>query len=111
MKAYGIARVGEIAPHPEIGEYLRRIDETLAPFEGRFLVHASPFQVVEGDWPAGGVIIIEFPDSEAARAWYASDAYQAILPFRTRHIQMDVILAEGVPEPYSAAETADKLGF
>lgn len=110
MKGYGIAYVGTVRPNPEIGEYLRRIDGTLAAFGGRFLVHNGGREVVEGVW-AGGVIVIEFPSVQAGREWYESAAYQEILPLRTRHIEMNIILAEGVEEPYSAAETAAKLGF
>ncbi|GAB3689391.1 DUF1330 domain-containing protein [Actinocorallia lasiicapitis] len=110
MKAYAVAHVGTVRPDPEIGEYLRRIDGTLQPYGGRFLVHNTALEVVEGKWD-GGVIIIEFPSPEAVHAWYRSADYQAILPLRTRHIDMDVIVAHGVDEPYSAAETATKLGF
>jgi hypothetical protein len=33
--------VQSVTPGPEIAEYLLRIDATLAPFQGRFLVHGS----------------------------------------------------------------------
>jgi hypothetical protein len=39
MSAYAIAHVQSVTPGPEIAEYLLRIDATLAPFQGRFLVH------------------------------------------------------------------------
>lgn len=71
----------------QIGEdvlaYLQGIDATLAPFGGRFIIHGGPQQVLEGGSP-GDVIVIEFPDLAAAREWYGSEAYQAILPLRTR---------------------------
>ncbi len=39
-------------------------------------------------------MIIAFPDLTAARAWYASPAYQAILALH-RQLQGDVILVPG----------------
>jgi hypothetical protein len=54
-------------------------------------------------------VILEFEDLVAARAWYASPAYQAILPLRTRHIEGDTLLVPGVGEGYDARATAAAL--
>lgn len=78
---------------PAIVEYLQRIDATLEPFGGRFIV-----EVWEGAWP-GHLIIIEFPDRERARSWYESSANQEILPLRTNNSEVDVVVAEGVSQP------------
>lgn len=111
MKTYAIAYVRRlINPSPEIGEYLRRVSDTMDPFGGKFLIHDGEREVLEGRWP-GGLIVLEFPDKASARGWYESEAYQEILPFRTNNIEMDVILAEGVPEGYRASESAAKLPF
>jgi uncharacterized protein (DUF1330 family) len=45
----------------EIVEYLRRIDGTLAPFGGKFIVHGGRQLVAEGPTDAVA-IVIEFPD-------------------------------------------------
>ncbi|MDJ0342148.1 DUF1330 domain-containing protein [Streptomyces sp. H10-C2] len=111
MSTYAVAYVRKVVnPSPEIAEYLRRVSDTMDPFGGRFLVHDGEREVLEGTWP-GGLIIIEFPDRAKARAWYDSEAYRAILPFRTDHIEMDVIFADGVPEGYRASEALAKLPF
>jgi uncharacterized protein (DUF1330 family) len=94
--------------HPDAIEYLGRIQSTLDPYAGRFLVHGGSFVVREGEWP-GDPVVIEFPDLERARAWHASLAYQAILPLRTRHFDGDVILVEGVEPGYDPAKLADAL--
>jgi uncharacterized protein (DUF1330 family) len=39
MTAYAMAHVHNTNFGPELIEYLRRIDATLEPFAGRFLVH------------------------------------------------------------------------
>ena len=89
MPAYAVPHLREVAMGPAIVEYLQRIDATLEPFGGRFIV-----EVWEGAWP-GHLIIIEFPDRERARAWYESSAYQEILPLRTNNSEGDVVVAEG----------------
>ncbi|MEU5211124.1 DUF1330 domain-containing protein [Streptomyces sp. NPDC020742] len=104
MSAFAIAHLRPAAAHPDIAEYVERIQATMAPFGGRFRVHNAQVEVVEGDWP-GFVVVIEFPGLDEARAWYASPAYQEILPLRTRHIQGDLVLVPGVAPDYDATAT------
>lgn len=109
MTAYAVAHLRTVDQNAEIVEYLRRIDGTLEPFAGRFVVHGVLPEVVEGEWP-GSLVVIGFPDLAAVRAWYDSPAYQAILPLRTRNSDGVTLLVDGVPAGYRAAVYAAKLG-
>ncbi|WP_037682857.1 DUF1330 domain-containing protein [Streptomyces griseus] len=106
--AYGFAHLRSRRPHPDILDYLERIQATLDPFKGRFVIHGPPTEVVEGTWP-GSMVLIEFPGLTEARAWYASPAYQEILRLRTDHIEGDVLIIEGVRPDYDPRERAEKL--
>jgi uncharacterized protein (DUF1330 family) len=106
MSAYGVAHMRQVTMGPAIVEYLQRIDATLAPFGGRFLVHGGEVEVLEGTWP-GFLIVIEFPDLGRARAWYGSDAYQEIVALRTDNSQSDVILVDGVGSGHRATDVLD----
>lgn len=108
MSAYGFAHLRSRRHHPDILEYLERIQATLDPFDGHFLIHGAPAEVLEGEWP-GSMVLIEFPDLQAARAWYASPAYQAILRLRSDHIEGDLVLVEGVGPAYDPRARAAKL--
>ncbi|WP_434595610.1 DUF1330 domain-containing protein [Streptomyces sp. A5-4] len=108
MSAYAVGHLKPAAQHEEIFEYMERIQATLDLFGGHFLVHGTEVEVREGDWP-GYLVVIGFPDLEQARAWYDSDAYQEIVPLRTRHITGAVVLADGVAPGYDAAHTAAAL--
>ncbi|MER6839292.1 DUF1330 domain-containing protein [Streptomyces platensis] len=108
MTAFALAHLRPGAPHPEVFDYIERIQATLDPFGGRFLVHGAEVEVMEGSWP-GTVVVIGFPDMARARDWYASPAYLEILPLRTRHVDGDVVLVPGVPDGYHPAVTAAKL--
>jgi uncharacterized protein (DUF1330 family) len=99
MPAYVIAHLQDAAPHPEIAEYIERLPATFEAYGGRYLVHATQHEVMEGNWP-GSVVMIGFPGIAEARAWWDSPAYQEIAPLRARHIEGDIILVEGVPEDY-----------
>ena len=103
MTAYAVAHMRQATMGPQIVEYLQRIDATLAPFGGRFLVHGGDVEVVENDWP-GHLIVIEFPDRQQVREWYNSPAYQAIVALRTDNSQSDVIFIDGVDHPHRATD-------
>ncbi|MEU6236907.1 DUF1330 domain-containing protein [Kitasatospora sp. NPDC047058] len=103
MTAYALAHVHSVEFGPDIVEYLERVDATLEPFGGRFLVHGGGVETVEGSW-GQDLIVIEFPDREQARAWYDSPAYQEILELRTRHMKADVVFAQGVPAGYRGSD-------
>ncbi|MEV4949756.1 DUF1330 domain-containing protein [Streptomyces sp. NPDC053755] len=108
MPAYGFAHLRERRHHPDILEYLERIQATLDPFCGRFIVHGPPAEVVEGTWP-GSMVLIEFPDLAAARDWYRSPAYREIQHLRTDHIDGDLLLIEGVGPAYDPRRRAAAL--
>ena len=104
MSAYAVANLTHVRMGPEIVTYLERIDATLAPFGGRFVIHGGPPAVAaEGEW-AGDLIMIEFPDLEHATGWYASPAYQAILPLRTEHAEGVAVIFDGVEAGHKATD-------
>lgn len=107
MPAYAVLTLRQMTVNSKIVAYLKQIDATLEPFEGRFLVHGKEGEVVEGNIP-GQLVIIEFPDIDDARSWYNSDAYQKILPLRTNNSDGDVVLIDGVTEDYKAADMLSK---
>jgi uncharacterized protein (DUF1330 family) len=99
----------QVTMGPAIVEYLERIDATLAPFGGRFIVHGGRVEVLEGSWP-GHLIVIEFPDRDRASAWYASAAYREIVALRTDNSDSDVILADGVDREHKATDVLTASG-
>ncbi len=103
MSTFAVGHLQKVKMGTAIVEYLERIDETLAPFGGHFLVHGGRPELLEGNWQ-GDLIIIEFPDRESARAWYRSPAYQAILPLRAQNSEGDVILIDTVSGDHRATD-------
>lgn len=108
MTAYALAHLKNPVSHPDVLEYMERVQATLDPYNGRFLVHGAQPVVREGDWP-GVLVLIGFPDLAAATGWYDSPAYQEILPLRTDHIDGTAVLVEGVGPDHSAAGLANLL--
>lgn len=103
MPAYAIAHLREVSMKPAIAEYLQKIDASLKPFKGRYLVHGGKPEVLEGEFP-GHLIVIKFPDSAHARAWYHSAAYQEILPLRAENSVGDAFIVDGVAPNHRATD-------
>jgi uncharacterized protein (DUF1330 family) len=103
MTTYAVAHLREVTVGPEIVEYLDRIDATLEPFDGRFVVHGAEPTVLEGDFP-GHLVVIGFPSREQAQDWYDSPAYRAILPLRTENALGEAILVDGVEPGHQALD-------
>jgi uncharacterized protein (DUF1330 family) len=103
MTAYAIANAQSITMGPAIVEYLERIDATLAPYGGRFLIHGDRADPREGEF-VGDLIAIGFPDRERAVQWYESAAYGEIKPLRTDNSDGWVILIGGVPPDHRATD-------
>lgn len=99
---YAIAHLRTPQLNDDVFEYLERIQATLDPYGGRFLVHGAEVEVREGDWP-GTIVVIAFPSVDRARAWYDSGEYQTILPLRTGHIDGSAIIVPGVAAGYDPA--------
>ncbi|MCC2594852.1 DUF1330 domain-containing protein [Pusillimonas sp. MFBS29] len=103
MPAYVVAILKETDVNDDIRSYLERIDPTLKPYEGRYIVHGGPYQYVEGE-PDGDLVMLEFPTLELASQWYESAAYREIKPLRTNNSSGTVFLVQGVPPSHRATD-------
>ena len=81
MPAYLIADT-HITDHATYDEYKRQVVPVIAKFGGRFLARGGRHEVLEGTWQPARVVLIEFPDMDALKAWYASDEYAPLLALR-----------------------------
>lgn len=62
--------------------YRAKVPEIISAHGGRILVRGGEPQPLDGTMPQRRFIIVEFDSPEAARTFYCSDAYQAVLPLR-----------------------------
>lgn len=67
MTAYAIGLLEDLQFGPDIVSYLQRIDATLAPYGGEFLVHGTRPELREGSF-GGDCVVIAFPSMDQARA-------------------------------------------
>ena len=83
MSAYFVALI-DIHDAELYGEYLEGFDEVFAKYHGEVVAVEDQPRVLEGDWPAGRLVLIRFPTEQALRSWYESPEYQRILEYRRK---------------------------
>jgi uncharacterized protein (DUF1330 family) len=95
MKGYVIANVS-VRDAAAYEGYRSRTAAIIAQYGGRFLVRGGAVEVREGEPGIDRLVILEFPSMEAARIFYDSPEYQAILPIRLEYASSTLVIAEGV---------------
>jgi uncharacterized protein (DUF1330 family) len=68
---------------------------SIARYGGRYVVRGVLPEIIEGDWPAEQrLVVVEFPDAETARRWYASAEYAPALKIRESALNRRLVLVE-----------------
>jgi uncharacterized protein (DUF1330 family) len=93
-KGYIVANVDVRDPHG-YEAYRAHTQAIVERHGGRFLVRGGKVEPLEGDFGLKRLVILEFPSLEAARGFYESPEYQAILPHRTNNSEGQFVLVEG----------------
>jgi uncharacterized protein (DUF1330 family) len=94
MAAYLVADT-EIVDHQTYDEYKRQVAPVIAKFGGRFLVRGGKHSVLEGTWQPHRLVVIEFPNMEALKAWYDSPEYAPLLALRQPAATDHLVAVEG----------------
>lgn len=99
MSAYIILfRESEVRDPDSYAEYQRVSRENPGPVQPKPLVVYGKMEALEGE-PPGGVIVLEFADVDAAKAWYNSPGYQQALPHRLKAADFRAVIVEGWTPP------------
>ncbi len=78
-----------------MADYSAKAGPSLAGHAAKPLVLYGAIETLEGP-EAAGCVIIEFPDMDAARAWYGSDAYQEARKLRFQGADYRVFITQGL---------------
>ena len=82
MKAYLVLDLA-IHDFPGFAPYIAAIPTFIAKHGGRYIVQGAEPTVLEGDWRPERVVVLEFPDRDAAQAFLGDPECQDL--FRIRH--------------------------
>jgi uncharacterized protein (DUF1330 family) len=95
MPAYVIAAVNDAWDQAKLVEYRERNTDVVAAHGGRFVARGGAQALLEGSWEPKRIVIIEFPDMDAARGWYESDGYAPLRELRRSASDTDIVIVDG----------------
>jgi len=95
MAAYAVFIRESIRDQAELDTYGPKAAASLAGHEFNILAAYGGHEVLEGP-PVDGVVIVQFPSMEAAKAWYDSPAYREAREHRFRGASYRAVIVNGV---------------
>jgi uncharacterized protein (DUF1330 family) len=96
-KGYVVAEI-TVTDTEAYKQYAAAVPPIAAKFGGRYLVRGGQTVAVEGEPPAGRIVVIEFDSLAAARSFEQSAEYQAVAPLRRQAARSRLFLVEGVTQ-------------
>ena len=89
----------DIKDQDGINAYAGKAVPTVIQSGGRPIVVADDVDVIEGKWHGSRTVIIEFDSVEAAKAWYNSADYQAVVGLRHAAADSNAVIVSGFEMP------------
>ncbi|MFJ9615202.1 DUF1330 domain-containing protein [Streptomyces noursei] len=98
MPAYVISEV-EVLDEELAAAYRTLAEAAIQRYGGRYIVRGALPEAMEGAWPSSRrMVVVEFPDEDRVKEWYASAEYADALEIRKSALDRRLLLVEGVPE-------------
>ena len=98
MPAYVIVET-EIHDPEQYALYQAATPDAVHAGGGRFVVRGGELAVLEGNWDPTRLVVLEFPDLEAAKRWYESPQYQEARRLREGAADLRMVAVQGLDEP------------
>lgn len=95
--AYFVFNVTAIHNPEGMKPYQAKVLDTITAHNGTVLVGAGDVETVEGPAAQGVFFVLRFDSMAAAKAWYQSADYQAIIGHRHASASCKAILLAGLP--------------
>ncbi len=92
--AYLIAE-SEITDPELMQSYAEKAGPTVEAHGGTLIAGGAEIAHMDGMWKPPRVLVFRFPSMAAAKAWYNSPEYQAVLPMRFKAANSSLIFVEG----------------
>lgn len=93
MTAYVLADI-DVTDPARYEDYKPLAAASVEQYGGRYVVRGGNVEVLEGTWPAGRFVMLEFADGAAARRWYNSPEYAAAKAIRQEASKSTLVLVE-----------------
>lgn len=94
MSAYVIGHM-TVKDIDKWAEYRRQVPSTLEPWGAKVIFRGQRTGVLTGEHRHTDIVVIQFPDQDALRGWYSSEAYQALITLRNEAAEMVLVSYDG----------------
>ncbi len=95
MSAFVVADI-QIENPEEYEKYKQLVKPIAEKYGGNYRVRGGDMDIRETDlWTPTRMVIIEFPDMEAARGFFDSAEYAPVKPLRRDHAKCTVVILDG----------------
>lgn len=95
MAAYVIVEI-EIHNQELYNSYTQLTPETIAKYDGKFVVRGGETTVLEGDWYPKRVVLLKFPNVARAEEWWNSKSYTKAREIRQKAARTNMIIVDGI---------------
>jgi uncharacterized protein (DUF1330 family) len=95
MAAYVIVQI-DIRDPATYERYKELAPPSIAQYGGRYIARGGACETLEGSWRPGRLVILEFPDMDAARAWWASPEYAEAKALRNAAASSEMVVLQGL---------------
>jgi uncharacterized protein (DUF1330 family) len=95
MAAYVISEV-TVRDREAMPRYRELAAASITRHGGTYLARRGNLKVLEGDFDGEMIILVAFPDTAAAEAWYTSDDYAEALKLSRQALTRRLYLLEGI---------------
>jgi len=95
MPAYLIVET-DITDPEQYEQYKAAASAAIDAHGGRYVVRGGELATLEGAWQPKRVVVVEFPDLEAAKRFYDSPEYQAARKLREGAATLNMVAVEGI---------------
>ncbi|MDH3420953.1 MAG: DUF1330 domain-containing protein [Gammaproteobacteria bacterium] len=94
MPAYVIANI-RVNDAERYKDYVANVPALIAKHGGEYRVRGGEFEVLEGQWTPDRLVVLEFPDREAALAFYNDPDYAPFRSLRQSVTDSSVVIVDG----------------
>ncbi|SEG47507.1 DUF1330 domain-containing protein [Marinobacterium lutimaris] len=85
-----------VLDQPLYDAYIAKVVKTITDSGGRIIMVDDSPEVLEGSWHGSRTVLLEWDSAAAAKAWYDSPEYQAIIGERHASVEANAILLHGL---------------
>jgi len=106
---YVIVTIKQVKDNETFQKYARLAKPLIERHGGRYLAIVRDPEIRDGEWPFVRTVVVGFPTSDKARAWYDSPEYREIIALRQRGIDANIVMVSDLAElPVKGYEPPEK---